>query len=203
MKLTKIAFAVLTIASCLAPLTPAQAGPLDQYGGSILDPNSSTLAKDPRALCSDVVRDETTETRIAAASESGHKEKSTDTWDNGNTWDNHNKKTSEKGGGFGPFSVKMNDSNESSQKGSVYNKGSHSDESEDSNRAKFEQYGKTTKAVAAGKNCDAFVTASAARDAAAYAADGQVKMTEIATKGKVEAVKIEANAKFMESLMKW
>jgi hypothetical protein len=215
MKLSKIALAVFTTASCLVPLAPAHAGPLDQYGGSILDPNSSILAKDPRALCSDVIRDDIDESSMKAESARQHQEKSVDTWDNGNTWDRGNtsdknsKKSSQKGASFMGIGANMSDSSEDSHKssaydkGTVYDKGSDTDESSDSNSGKYETHTKTTRAKTAGKNCDAFVTASATRDAAAYGADAQVKMTEIATKGKLEAVKVESNAKFMESLMKW
>lgn len=73
----------------------------------------------------------------------------------------------------------------------------------DRNSSRDEEYSKTSTPTAAGKSCSEFVKAAAARDAAAYQADAQVQSVKIATEGKVEAIKTEANNKFLENLLKW
>jgi hypothetical protein len=238
MKLNKIAFSLFTAMTCLVPLAPAHAGPLDNYS-TILDPTSSTLARDPKALCSDIVKDKVSETHIATANAEERRNKDQrnsntgntwdnfsssengNTWDTGNDWHNTKKKSSAQGGSFLGISANNSNSSESSDKGSVHDKGSGSNkrvnhnkgtahdingnmtESDSKESSKLELSTKNVQGEAVGKDCNAFVSAAAARDVAALTADGQVKMTEIATKGKVEATKIEAHSKFMENLLKW
>lgn len=71
------------------------------------------------------------------------------------------------------------------------------------NTSHDENSSKTSTPTAAGKSCAELVKAAAARDAAAYQADAQVQSVKIATDGKLEAIKTEANNKFIESLLKW
>jgi hypothetical protein len=220
MKLSKIALAVFTTASCLAPLAPAHAGPLDQYGGSMLDPKSdfmTSVAKNQenKALCDDIVAADKVEANQQGSSEHSDRVNQRDTWDMGHSSESKSKKDKREGfsapGGVG---LNMSNISEKEKKASDFSRGDKGSDNMSSDKqsssASFSQSHSSSK----GKTCSTLyvglANASAARDGAAFAADAQVKiaetqvkMTEIATKGKVEAIKIESNAKFMENLMNW
>jgi hypothetical protein len=210
MKLAKLALALLTTVTCLAPLAPARAG-------SILDDSSGFMKGGPQALCSDKIGAEATSTETIAESETEIKDKSNDTWDNGTTWDDHSKKSSDQGLNIGPFGGKMSDSSENSRKGSIYDKGTSSDESSDTRKGKYKGISTHKVDKAVGKDCavlgqiaDAaakrdvgLANAAGSRDVGLATVEGQVEMTRIATEGKLAAVKAEANARFMEGLLKW
>jgi|GEM_PF-2108152 len=203
MKLMQIAATLITTASCLAPFAPAFAGPLDKYGGSILDPSSSALSSDPRLLCDDIVKDATAEHRRGAGRDNSSQSSSSDAH---KETDSDAGTSSEKtSGGVSYAGIGANGSHEeaSSHNRASSREGNRAGSNSNRNTSQDDEYSKTSTPTAAGKSCSEFVKAAAARDAAAYQADAQVQSVKIATEGKLEAIKTEANNKFLEGLLKW
>jgi hypothetical protein len=203
MKFAKIAATLLTTASCLAPLTPAFAGPLDKYGGSILDPGSSVLSTDPRLLCNDVVKDATAEHRSSSGRDGMSQSAENDAWKKTDNDASTSSEKSSRGASFMGIGANMSDEKSSSHNHANSDEGKRDRSNSNRNSSRDEEYSKTSTPTAAGKDCSDFVKAAATRDAAAYQADAQVQSVKIATDGKLEAIKTEANNKFIEGLLKW
>ncbi|AUT03943.1 hypothetical protein CLI64_28135 [Nostoc sp. CENA543] len=113
---------------------------------SWVDPN--TLAKDPRALCSDVGLGSNTSsstTKIALATSTSTRSSSARSHNDGG------------GGGVSIFGVGVNGSG--SSQGSQNN-----NESKDTRSNSTEERSSSSSTVVQGKNCDAFVNSAAARD---------------------------------------
>ena len=114
---------------------------------SWVDPK--TLAKDPRALCSDVGLGNNTRssaTKLASASSTSTRSSSASSKNDGG------------GGGFSIFGIGASGSG--STQGSQNNSSS-----KDSNNNRNEENSSSSSTVVQGRNCDAFVNAAAARDA--------------------------------------
>jgi hypothetical protein len=208
MLLKNITFGLLAAATCLVPMIPAHAGPghggpISQYGGSILDPHSSTLSKDPTLLCSDVVGNNTSKSHRARQNESSSQTNSANAWDRGSNNSNNSQSNTKVGGSFAGFGASVDTSKANSSSNSKYDKGSNSYGSARNNRSASESSSETSTAVRVGKNCDALVTAAATRDVGLAGAEAQIRSTEIASEAKLKAIKAEADAKFYENLLKW
>lgn len=113
---------------------------------SWVDPN--TLAKDPRALCSDVGlgnNTRTSNTKIALATSTSSRSSSSRSHNNGG------------GGGVSIFGIGVNGSG--SSQGNQTNSNS-----KDTRTNSSEERSSSSSIVVQGKNCDAFVNSAAARD---------------------------------------
>jgi hypothetical protein len=203
MKLMQIAATLITTASCLAPFAPAFAGPLDKYGGSILDPNSSTLSSDPRLLCDDIVKDATAESRNVSDRGGASQSSSNDASKRNNTDAGTSSEKTSGGGSFMGIGANGSHEEASSHNRTNSQEDNRNRSNSNQNSSHDENSSKTSTPTAAGKSCAELVKAAAARDAAAYQADAQVQSVKIATEGKLEAIKTESNNKFIESLLKW
>jgi hypothetical protein len=203
MRLFSLPASFILSTSFLTAVVPAYAGPLDSYHGSILDPASSTLSNDPRALCSDVVASNTSIQKSSSDVESTYKQGSM--YFNKSSQANSNSED-EKIGGSASFmgiggSASYEDKTANSSSSS--NEGRSENNSAAGNINKASSESTTSTAVAAGRNCDAFVKASAERDAAAYSADAQVQSVRYATDAKLKATQAQMNAQFLDGLLKW
>jgi hypothetical protein len=205
MKLTKFATALVAATACLVPLVPAYAGPgpLDLYGGSILDPNSSALSSDPRLLCDDIVQAATSERGSQTARDSLEHDKSSNAHKNMNSSSSSSSEKDSKGASFIGIGAKTSNEETSSNQQATSDEGKSDNSNLSQSKSNDGSYEKISTPTAAGKACSGLVKAAGERDAAAFNADAEVKKVDIATKGKLEAIKSEANSKFLESLMKW
>jgi hypothetical protein len=190
---------LITVATTLISVLPAYAGPLDTYGGSMLDPTTGN----PLALCSDKGLGNNT-TKEASTSDLENRYKSTyDALNKSAQSDSHSKDDKQSmGGSFMGFGANYSSENKSSDSSSSSNE-SKLGTSLDTGSINKTSNATETSTVVVGKDCSAVAAAEAARDGAAYQADAMVKSTQIATDGKVKATQIEANQKFMETLLKW
>jgi hypothetical protein len=205
MKLTKFVTALLTMITCFVPLVPvyAEPGPLDLYGGSILDPNSSALSSDPTLLCDDIVQAATSERGSQVGRDTLEHDKSSDAHKNMNSSSSNSSEKDSKGGSFMGIGAKTSNEATSSNQQATSDEGKSDNSNLNQSKSDDSSYEKISTPTAAGKNCSGLTKAAAERDAAAYAAHAQVKSVDIATKGKLDAIKIEGNNKFLENLMKW
>ena len=194
-----LAGSVVTTFVLVASVLPAKAGPLDTYGGSMLDPT----AGDPTALCSDKGLGNDA-VKVASTSDVESTFKSGNDLFTKAMQANSSSDDEKTGGGISFMGIGANASHESK----TANSSSSSDEMKKSDNLAMGNINKGSSdfeatTVRVGKDCSAVAAASAARDAAAYNADAMVKSTQIATDGKVKATEITVNGQFMQNLLKW
>ncbi len=220
----KLSASVLTVtAIATSAILPAHAGEQQSWI------NSDNLAKDPKALCSDVGLGSNTQNNNGSSSSSNRNSASASNSASGSNTSTQSNSSSSKAGGGGGFSFlgigasgsgsSQNSSSSYANKGSQYQTASANSNSSASSRASA--FNRDSSTVVVGKNCDAFVGAAAARDiahdtnqaaiqmnqdnngTARYGIDAQVKINDSNNKTAVDLFNAQRRGGAVSNLTQW
>ena len=180
--------------------------------------NGDTLAKDPRALCSDVGLGSNTQNNNGSSSASSRTASAKNNSASGasaNAQSSNSTHSAGGGGGFSFLGIGASGSGESkgsnssaSSNSNRYAQASASSQSSASSRANA--FNRDSSTVVTGKNCDAFVGAAAARDiahddnqTARYGIDAQVKINDSNNQTAVQLLNSQRRSGAVSNLTQW
>ncbi|XGV98521.1 MAG: hypothetical protein ACAF41_06205 [Leptolyngbya sp. BL-A-14] len=209
----KLVSSIIAATTLFTSVLPAFAGEQQSWI------NGDTLAKDPRALCSDVGLGSNTQNNNGSSSSSSRTASAKNNSASGaSSSSQSNNSTHNDGGGgsvsvLGLFSVGGNGGSKGSNSSSAsnssrYAQASASSQSSASSRANA--FNRDSSTVVTGKNCDAFVGAAAARDiahddniTARYGIDAQVKINDSNNQTAVQLLNSQRRSGAVNNLTQW
>jgi hypothetical protein len=180
--------------------------------------NGDTLAKDPRALCSDVGLGSNTQNNNGSSSSSNRSASAKNNSASGASASaQSSNSTHSAGGGGGVSFLGIGVSGSGSSKGSNGSAASNSSRyaqasaaSQSSASSRANAFNRDSSTVVTGKNCDAFVGAAAARDiahednvTARYGIDAQVKINDSNNQTAVQLLNSQRRSGAVSNLTQW
>ncbi|WP_219904548.1 hypothetical protein [Stenomitos frigidus] len=180
--------------------------------------NGDTLAKDPRALCSDVGLGSNTQNNNGSSSSSTRNAAANSNSASGASSNSQSSNSTHSAGGGGGFSfLGIGASGSGSSKGSNSSSASNSNRyaqasasSQSSASSRANAFNRDSSTVVTGKNCDAFVGAAAARDiahddnvTARYGIDAQVKINDSNNQTAVQLLNSQRRSGAVSNLTQW
>lgn len=180
--------------------------------------NGDTLAKDPRALCSDVGLGSNTQNNNGSSSASNRTASAKNNSASGASSSSQSNNSTHSAGGGGGFSfLGIGASGSGESKGSNSSSASNSNRyaqasatSQSSATSRTNAFNRDSSTVVTGKNCDAFVGAAAARDiahddniTARYGIDAQVKINDSNNQTAVQLLNSQHRSGAVSNLTQW
>lgn len=208
----KLVSSIIAATTLFTSVLPAFAGEQQSWI------NGDTLAKDPRALCSDVGLGSNTQNNNGSSSSSNRTASAKNNSASGassSAQSNNSTHSAGGGGGFSFLGIGASGSGESkgsnssaSNNSNRYAQASASSQSSASSRASA--FNRDSSTVVTGKNCDAFVGAAAARDiahddniTARYGIDAQVKINDSNNQTAVQLLNSQRRSGAVSNLTQW
>ena len=202
----KLASSLIATAALITSVLPANAGEQQSWI------NGDTLAKDPKALCSDVGLGSNTQNNNGSQSSSSRSTASSSSSASGSSSSIRSTTSTHNNGGggsvsvLGLFSVGGNGGSQGSNSNysnnsNRYAQASASSRSNSSSYASA--YNRDSSTVVTGKNCDAFVEAAAARDIAHDTNQTAIQINQNNNQTAVQLFNSQRRAGAVSNLTQW